>query len=62
MSHILDALRRAEDERRRGRPPGRGVITSPLRASRRRAAMAPRWAAIGIAVLGLGFLLERAIS
>ncbi|MGB0210987.1 general secretion pathway protein GspB [Algiphilus sp.] len=57
MSHILDALRRAEDERRLGRPPGRGVITSPLRASRRRTATAPRWVAIGIAVLGLAALL-----
>ena len=57
MSHILDALRRAEDERRLGRPPGRGVITSPLRAGRRRAAPAPRWAAVAIAVVGIAALL-----
>lgn len=31
MSHILDALRRAEDERRLGKPPDRGMIAGPLR-------------------------------
>lgn len=33
MSHILDALRRAEDERKLGKPPDRGMISGPLRNS-----------------------------
>lgn len=37
MSHILDALRRAEDERRLGKPPDRGMIAGPLRSSQARA-------------------------
>lgn len=37
MSHILDALRRAEDERRLGKPPDRGMIAGPLRSGHPRA-------------------------
>ena len=37
MSHILDALRRAEDERRLGKPPDRGMIAGPLRSNHPRA-------------------------
>ncbi|MBY8965982.1 MULTISPECIES: general secretion pathway protein GspB [Pseudomonadota] len=58
MSHILDALRQAEDERRLGKPPGRSAIASPLRAARRRS-LAPLLggAVLLLFVLGLGIVL-----
>ncbi|MHA7833900.1 MAG: general secretion pathway protein GspB [Algiphilus sp.] len=58
MSHILDALRQAEDERRLGQPPGRSAIASPLRAARRRS-HAPwlRWVVLLCFMLGLGVVL-----
>jgi len=59
MSHILDALRQAEDERRLGQPPGRSAIASPLRAARRQGSPLLAWVVIlGIiaAMAGLAWL------
>lgn len=59
MSHILDALRRAEDERRLGTPPDRGMIAGPLRSTSARASRGRRLAITGIlllvAVIVLGY-------
>lgn len=58
MSHILDALRQAEDERRLGKAPNRSAIASPLRAARRRGGASwLRWAVLLFFLLGLTIVL-----
>ncbi|WP_420426487.1 general secretion pathway protein GspB [Algiphilus sp.] len=57
MSHILDALRQAEDERRLGKPPGRSAIASPLRAARRGSPPWLLWLLPLLCALGLGAVL-----
>lgn len=53
MSHILDALRQAEDERRLGQPPGRSAIASPLRAARRQRRPVLAWLIVSLLLAGL---------
>lgn len=57
MSHILDALRQAEDERRLGQPPGRSAIASPLRAARRQRGPLLAWVIVALLLAGLAVVM-----